>query len=339
MAIQPFLPRNPVRASTAGGPPARSAWFMTTGEAGFRTQARGLASRLAEDVRELTVDVQKPWRFLPAGLLPSPLAHLTPLSDRPAPPWPDVLVSCSRRAAAVALAVKRASGGRTLAIHVQNPLTNPRAFDLVVAMEHAGISGPNVISGPTALHDVTPARLGEAAKLWRKRLFKRGRPLVGVVLGGSNKHQPFTLKMAGDLIDGLLRLRRETGAGLAITPSRRTPVEIRAAFEARFAGDPDVFCWDMQGENPYLGILALSDRLVVTSDSVSMISEALATDNPVEVFGPDGGRRHARFLHGLVDKGLVRPFTGETLPPPPGGPIDSTEIAAQAARSLILARA
>ena len=339
MAIQPLFPRNPVLPSPSGGPQALTAWFMTTGEAGFRTQARGLASRIAGGARELTVDLAKPWRYLPASLIPSALDHLTPLSDRPAPPWPDVLVSCSRRAAAVAIAVKRASRGRTLAIHVQNPLTDPRAFDLVVAMDHDGLSGPNVISVPTALHDVTPARLGEAAKFWRRRLFKRGRPLVGVVLGGSNRHQPFTLKMAGDLMDGLQQLRRETGAGLAITPSRRTPDEIKAAFQARFTGDPDVFCWDMQGDNPYLGILALSDRLVVTSDSVSMISEALATPNPVEVFGPDGGRRHAQFLHGLVDKGLVRPFTGERLPPSPGGPIDSTEIAAQAARALIAARA
>jgi len=339
LAIQPFLPRNPVRASLSGGPLSLNAWYMTTGEAGFRTQARGLASRIASDPRELIVDVRKPWRYLPASLLPAALSRLTDLSDRPAPPWPDLLVSCSRRAAAVSIAVKRASGGRTLTVHVQNPLTDPRAFDMVVAMEHDGLVGPNVISVPTALHDVTPERLGEAAKLWRKRLFKRGRPLVGVVLGGSNKHQPFTLKMAGELMDGLQRLRRETGAGLAITPSRRTPDEIKAAFQTRFAGDPDVFCWDMQGDNPYLGILALSDRLVVTSDSVSMISEALATPNPVEVFGPDGGRRHARFLHGLVDKGLVRPFTGERTPPAPGGPIDSTEIAAQAAKALILARA
>jgi mitochondrial fission protein ELM1 len=339
LATQPLFPRNPVRADPATGPFALTAWYMTTGEAGFRTQARGLASRIAGDVRELTVDVAKPWRYLPAAFIPSPLDRLTEVSDHPAPPWPDVLVSCSRKAAAVAIAVKRASGGRTLAIHVQNPLTDPRAFDLVVAMDHDGLTGPNVISVPTALHDVTPARLGEAAKAWRKRLFKRGRPLVGVVLGGSNKHQPFTLKMAGELMDGLQKLRRETGAGLAITPSRRTPEEIKDAFQAQFAGDPDVFCWDMQGENPYLGILALSDRLVVTSDSVSMISEALATDNPVEVFGPEGGRRHAKFLHGLVDKGLVRPFTGERLPPPPGGPIDSTEIAAQAARALVLARA
>ena len=339
MATQPLFPRNPVRASLAGGPPPLTAWFMTTGEAGFRTQARGLAGRIAGDARELTVDLARPWRFLPAGLIPSPLNRLSAASDRPAPPWPDLLVSCSRRAAAVAVAVKRASGGRTLTIHVQNPLIDPRAFDLVVAMDHDGLVGPNVLSVPTALHDVTPARLGEAAKLWRKRLFKRGRPLVGVVLGGSNKHQLFTLKLAGELMDGLQQLRRETGAGLAITPSRRTPDEIKAAFEARFAGDPDVFCWDTRGDNPYLGILALSDRLVVTSDSVSMISEALATPNPVEVFGPDGGRRHAKFLHGLVDKGLVRPFTGERLPPSPGGPIDSTEIAAQAAKALILARA
>ena len=41
--------------------------------------------------------------------------------------------------------------------------------------------------------------------------------------------------------------------------------------------------WDFTGENPYFGILALADMLVVTQDSVSMISEAAATAVPVTV--------------------------------------------------------
>jgi len=312
-------------------------WYMTTGEAGFRTQARGLASRLSASPRELVVDLRKPWRYLPTALNPFALAELTPTSDRPAPPWPDLLISCSRRAAAVAIAVRRASGGRTLAVHVQNPLTDPAAFDLVVAMDHDGLTGGNVISVPTALHDVTPLRLAAAADVWRERLTRPGRPLVGVTLGGSNKHQPFTVEAAQPLIDGLDGLRNQ-GAALAITPSRRTPDEVKAAFAARFADHPDVFLWDMQGDNPYLGILALSDRLVATSDSVSMISEALATPHPVEVFGPDGGERHARFLRGLIDKGLVRRFAGDPVAGPAGGPIDATETAAQAVRGLLAGR-
>lgn len=313
-------------------------WYMTTGQAGFRTQARGLASRLGPEPRELVVDLAAPWRYLPAALNPFALSVLARESDQPAPPWPDLLISCSRRAAVVAIAIRRASRGRTLAVHAQNPLVDPATFDLVVAMAHDGVSGDNVISVPTALHDVTPERLAEAADAWRDRLTQPGRPLVGVALGGSNRNQPFTPEMAVPLIEGLDRLRRETGARLAITPSRRTPDEVKAALAARFAGDPKVFLWDMQGDNPYYGILALSDRLVVTSDSVSMISEALATGRPVEVFGSDGGERHARFLNGLLDQGLVRRFTGDPAPGPSRGPIDATETAAAAVRRLLQAR-
>jgi mitochondrial fission protein ELM1 len=315
-----------------------TAWFMTTGEAGFRTQARGLATRVAGEARELTVDLRAPWRYLPGGLTPAPLLGLSKSSDRPAPPWPDLLVSCGRRTTALAMAIRRASHGRTLAVHVQNPLTGVAGFDLVVAMDHDGVGGSNVVNVPTALHDVTPARLAAAADLWRRRLKTPEQPLIGVLLGGSTPHHPFSAATARPLIDDLRRLRAETGARLAITPSRRTPPDVRRLLADVFSDEPDVFVWDLEGENPYFGILALADRLVVTSDSVSMISEALATPHPVEVFGADGGRRHALFLRGLIDRGLVRPFTGKAAPPPAGGPIDATALAAEAVERLIYSR-
>ena len=37
-------------------------------------------------------------------------------------------------------------------------------------------------------------------------------------------------------------------------------------------------------DNPYLGFLALADRIIVTSDSMSMLVEATATGKPVFVF-------------------------------------------------------
>ena len=315
-----------------------TAWYVTTGEAGFRTQARGLASAIAENPRELIVDLRMPWRLLP-GALAAPLAFaaLTPGSDRPAPPWPDLVISCGRRAAAVAIAIRRASGGQTLGVHVQNPLTAVSAFDLVVAMDHDGVFGPNVLNVPTALHDVTSARLAAAADAWRGRLAQGEGPVAGVLLGGTTRHHPFTPQTAKDLFDGLARLR-SAGWRIAVTPSRRTPDDVLAAFAARFGGDAGVYLWDRAGENPYLGILALGDRIVATSDSVSMVSEALATPHPVEVFGDDGGARHSLFLKGLLDKGLVRRFTGDPDSAKAGGPIDSTAIAARAVRRLLDAR-
>jgi hypothetical protein len=111
-----------------------------------------------------------------------------------------------------------------------------------------------------------------------------------------------------------------------------------AAIEAAFAGDSGVFVWDRESDNPYLGVLASADRLVVTSDSVSMISEALATGHPVEVFGEPQNARHARFLRTLIDDGLIDPFTGGPFVFRDRRPVDATDFAAQAVRRLVEAR-
>ncbi|MGH9614939.1 MAG: ELM1/GtrOC1 family putative glycosyltransferase, partial [Bryobacteraceae bacterium] len=131
---------------------------------------------------------------------------------------------------------------------------------------------------------------------------------------------------------------REDGTRIVITASRRTPPEAMARLKAALGEDPDVSLWSPEAENPYLGILSLADRLVVTSDSVSMISEALATGAGVEVFGEPGNARHAQFLGDLTRQGLIRAFTGDPSAPPARGPVDATADAAQAVRRLLEAR-
>jgi mitochondrial fission protein ELM1 len=305
-----------------------TAWALTTGEAGMRTQARGLARASVDVVVEKVLSGPATWPWSPF-----------PLAPDLRPPWPDVVVSCGRRSVAAALAVRRLSGGRTLAVHVQDPRRRAGAFDLVVAMAHDRIAaGERVIKTPTALHDLTAGALAKAGRAWEGRFAPLGRPLTGVVLGGDLRGRAFTLRDGARLLDGLRRLRAGAGGALAITPSRRTPLAVRAQFAAAFAADPGVFLWNLEGDNPYRAILALSDRLVVTSDSVSMVSEALATPNPVEVFDL-GFARHVGFIQGLVDRGLIRRFEGDPAPPATAGPFNATEEAARAVRRLLQARA
>jgi len=58
-------------------------------------------------------------------------------------------------------------------------------------------------------------------------------------------------------------------------------------------------------------MLALADMIVVTQDSVSMISEAAATTVPVMVVAlPGKSRRQALFLQTMIDEGRVRLFDG-----------------------------
>ena len=58
-------------------------------------------------------------------------------------------------------------------------------------------------------------------------------------------------------------------------------------------------------------MLGLADAIVVTGDSVNMVSEACATGKPVHVFQLDGkSRKFARFHASLESKGFTRPFAG-----------------------------
>lgn len=312
-------------------PPAITAWALTTGEDGMRTQVRGLAQAVAGTVVE---------KIAPPRTFAATLAALTAapsLARAFSPPWPDILITCGRRSAPYAVSLKRASGGRMLAVHVQDPRAFRSEFDLIIAMDHDRIAeGPGVIKVATALHDITPTALAVAAEGWRQRFDRLGRPLAGVAIGGDLRGRPFTLEDGQRLLAGLRRLR-EAGVGLAITPSRRTPAAVRALLADTFAGDARVFLWDLEGENPYRAILALADRLVVTTDSVSMVSEAIATGHPVELLDL-GFRRHVEFVQELVDEGLARRFEGDPTPPRTRGSFDSTQIAAAAVRRLLQAR-
>jgi mitochondrial fission protein ELM1 len=310
-------------------------WWITTGEAGFRTQARGLAEAVDPQAVEKTIGLKAPWSLAPPALWRLTLVGLDTGRDRLTPPWPDLVVSCGRRAAKAAIAVKRASGGRTRAVHIQNPLAPLGEFDLVIAMRHDGIGGANVMLIDTALHDATPAVLAAAAASWRERFAVLPRPLTGVLLGGSTRRHPFGADQARELAARLQAVR--DGGGLAITPSRRTPDAVKAVLRAAFSGDAGVYMWDETGENPYRGILALSDRLVATGDSVSMVSEAAASGRPVAVFDLGGGARHAQFIQNLVDQRLmVRLGEAPFLPATDG--VNATPAAITAVRTLLLGK-
>ncbi len=303
------------------------AWAATTGEAGMRTQARGLAAAVAGVVVEKVTPPALAW----------PPGRARALARDFAAPWPDLLVTCGRRSAFLASWLRRRGARRMLAVHVQDPRRPLDPFDLVVAMAHDRIAaGGKVIKVATALHDVTAASLATAAGEWRERLAPLGRPLAGVLIGGTTSRGGFSPTHRRALADGLAALRR-AGWSLAVAPSRRTPAVLIEELAVAFFRDEHVWIWPRVGDNPYRGVLALADRLVVTGDSVSMISEALASGAPVEVF--DLAMPHfSQFIDPLLAAGALRRFTGGPGSPPARQAVDATPLAAAVVSRLLQAR-
>jgi mitochondrial fission protein ELM1 len=295
-------------------------WILSEPYAGLQAQALGLAEAAGLTPRLLELEPRAPWRWLPAAFWPRPLSGVGMI----APPG-GLLFTAGGTAAAVGAACRRRGA---VVVQVQNPRMDPRRFDLVVANAHDGLQGPNVIVTRTALHRVTPQRLAAARTEWQARLAHLPRPLVAVLIGGSNGRFRLGAAEGEALARRLAMMGNRDRCGLAITPSRRTAPEVRETL-ARILSPLGAWVWDMQGDNPYYGLLALADAIVVTVDSISMVSEAVATHAPVLVADlPGRSRRIARFRQGLLKEGRVRPFSGR-LEFWPVLPLDDTARAAE----------
>lgn len=286
-------------------------WIITEGAAGMESQCRGLAEALGLTPVYKRVNPRLPWLLLPVDHWPCPFRALGPGSDRLEPPWPDLIIACGRKSVAFTLAIKRASGGRTFTVYIQDPQIAPTAFDLVAAPHHDRVMGPNVMTTRGALHPVSAAKLTEAAAHFGNRLPALPHPLIAVLVGGPNGRNRLTPEDTAGIADMLAATARRYGAGLLVTPSRRTGAENERVLRERLKDVP-AYVWDWAGENPYLGFLALADYILVTFDSVSMVTEACATGKPVYVIELIGrSRRHGRFHQDLSTDGITRPFKGE----------------------------
>jgi uncharacterized protein len=311
-------------------------WAVHDGKIGMANQVLGLAEAVGYPVIEKAVALRSPWRHLVPPLWIHPMSALKPEGARLEPPWPDLLIASGRGVTALALAVKRASRGRTLWVQVQDPRFARRHIDLMVVPQHDPVRGANVLLTVGAVHRVRPPLLDAGRARFAPLLAGLPRPLICVLIGGSNRVYRLTPAIAASLGQQLAALAAE-GFGIAITPSRRTGGAALTALAEPLRGVPH-YLWNGIDENPYLGLLALADALVVTSDSVNMVSEAASTGKPVHVVGLDGGSAKFHRFHDLFRRaGIARAFTGAierwSYKPP-----DDTERAAAEIRSRMSRR-
>lgn len=274
--------------------------------AGHLSQGKGLAERAG-----FSWDFQ-PVIFRRKGFLPRILFHtafyrLAQIEPVVITPRTDLIISMAGKGSRVAALLGRQHN--LPVIQIQDPRMSLKDFDLVIANEHDGLKGEKIVMVRTALHGVTDVKLTQARQKWQSVIVQEGQGVLGVLLGGTNGRYIFEEREAARLAEEISAFISVHQMTCVITPSRRTSPQALAVMKARLQSEKVHFLEGQGDENPYLGILACSDVLAVTEDSVSMISEAVATDCPVGILSLSGRSARLRgFVEGLERLGRVFPF-------------------------------
>lgn len=312
-----------------------SAWVISDGAAGNERQALALTTALGLPTRVLALPLRAPWAWFAPRRIPGGRLALDP-RDRHgfAPPWPDLAVGCGRAAALLTRMLRDLSRGECFSVQILDPRIDARHWDAVIAPRHDRLAGANVLRTLGSLNPVDDGWLASGREAFPD-FGALPRPRVAVLVGGPRRGIEFDGTLAqrlGALVGELVH-----GGSVLATTSRRTPVTFAADLRAALpVAAPGTF-WAGAGANPYPGILGWADRIVVTPDSVNMLSEACATGVPVHTVATGAlPGKIARFHSALRERGLLTDPGALRSDAPPLR--ETQEIAAQL-RMLITSRA
>lgn len=229
-------------------------------------------------------------------------------SDALEPPWPDLLVCSGLRNEPVARQIRANSKARTKIVVLGRTWANYDCFDLIVTTPQYRLpKRPNILHNLTTLHNYSAAKFRQSAPAARALWPDLPEPYLVVLLGGRSGPFTFGAHAARRLAGMVHEMATQLHATVLIATSART--ETRAAeFFVSLLKVPHRFHRYTRdcSENPYASMLAVASAIIVTGDSIAMLSEAVATDMPVYIFDLGAGKRtmRRRYQPGSIDKNL-----------------------------------
>ena len=288
-------------------------WALLDDRMGSVGQAKGIILALGDlvNVEEKKI-VYTRWAKLPNYLKGRSLIGVNKKeSSHLDAPWPDLVLSISRRTTPIARWIKKQSDEKTKIIQLMHPGNcGLKDLDLVIVSEHDAkkSKGGNFFFITGCPHRVSKEAILQAKEKWAPIFSKLPKPWLSVIIGGSIKGRPFSLENAQKLGQEIKNIHQKIGGSILISTSRRTGTEAEEVIMAELKDIPAyTYLWGEKKENPIMGFYACGNKIIVTGDSVSMASEACGSGNPVLIFeGRDWlTAKHKRFISSLYAKGYA----------------------------------
>ncbi len=285
-------------------------WVLSGHKAGDHNQVLALAEALEWPfiVKKMQY---KSTELLTNIVLKSTLAGINKTqSSKLAQPWPDIVISAGRRNEPVAQWIKQQSRNKSKLIHLGRPWAALDKFDLIITTPQYQLpSASNVLVIDTVLHRITKQRLSDAEKQWTPVLSNYSRPFLAVLVGGTSGAFEFDVSAAHKLAIEVNELAKTMRATVLISTSARTPGLACDALAQSIKFPNYFFKWDkQQHENPYNAFLSVADAIVVTGESVSMLTEACSTGKPVYIFDFGKGSDSMQYGDGNPGHGIFQAF-------------------------------
>ncbi len=298
-------------------------WALLDNVTGHNTQVLGVAESLGLPFHKKKIEYNEKAEW-PNFLKLNGLATIDKSkSDNIAPPYPDIVISCGRKAASVAMSIKKTAkknGVKTFAAHILWPGFPTNGLDLVAVPLHDSIAKKNkkkLFKFLGAPNRISREFLLNEYRIWARTIGDLPSPKITVLVGGDSKNNNFTMEHASRLVDGIVQICGHLKAAALVTTSRRTNADVARFMEDELKKRLGKYIYfhdfNRSKANPFYAYLQLADMIIVTGDSVSMISESCATGKPVYVYSPDGNaaEKHRAFQLSLAELGFVNFFDDE----------------------------
>ena len=255
------------------------ALLLTEGMHGMISQVEGMAKALNAEYSHKIVRLRFPWNLIPPKFTPISQIVLKDKIYITENETPDIIISCGRKSVIPSILLKR-TNSNIFTIHIQNPKVNSKNFDVVIAPQHdSEYYGSNVYHSEGAIHYITYEEI-QAAKNYLSSKIKSDK-IVSIILGGPNKYYSFSKEQLIEIFQSIRSGFVINGYKTIIVPSMRTPKTIIELAKKEMGKFGHVV--DKVDKQAYLSAYALAKYVVVTCDSISMISEAAASGKPIYV--------------------------------------------------------
>ena len=250
--------------------------LLTEGMHGMISQVEGLAKALGLDFTHEKIELNNFWKLFPPKITPiQNFVFKNKINGNF-----DIVISCGRKSVVPSIYLKKKYKNKIINIHIQEPKVSLKNFDFIVVPEHDGLTGKNIITSKGAIHYLTNYELDENENYLKDKIDVK-KKIVSLIIGGPTKHYRYDTEIVDSIFNKIENTFIKNNYQLIVIPSMRTPQNVIDKAQNFF--DHNQIVIPNVDKKAYLSSLKISDQIVVTCDSTSMISEAAITGKPIYV--------------------------------------------------------